>query len=124
MREFAMYSVSAGARRSRPLNFNSTSWPLTSTWGARPGEKIRSLTWPWDFSMARISWGTGKERGAGGAGGVSGGVSVELMVPLGGLWAEKWRDWRGSRSRRLLDSSLRGRGKSKGKLRYRYFWMV
>jgi hypothetical protein len=27
------------------LNFSSTSCPLTSTCGARPGEKIKSLTW-------------------------------------------------------------------------------
>ena len=31
--------VSCELRLSRPLNFNSTSWPLTSICGARPGKK-------------------------------------------------------------------------------------
>src|SRR5258708_38712244 len=51
-----------GDRHSRPLNFSSTSWPLTSTCGARPGEKMRALTCSRAFSMAPISCGTLKLR--------------------------------------------------------------
>src|SRR5258707_13518373 len=58
--------VSAAERHSRPLYFNSTSWPLTSICGARPGEKMRSLTCPLDLSIAAMSCAVGMTRCAGG----------------------------------------------------------
>src|SRR5260370_6129043 len=55
MMSLAMDCVSCELRHSSPLNLSSVSWPLTSTCGARPGEKIRSLTWELDFSMAETN---------------------------------------------------------------------
>src|SRR5580692_6778965 len=55
MMSLAMELLSSELRHSRPLYFSSTSWPLTSTCGARPGEKIKSLTCGLDFSMAVTS---------------------------------------------------------------------
>src|ERR1700728_1220329 len=54
-----MRAVSSGISRPTPGIFSCTSWPLTSTCGARPGEKIRSLILSADFTMAAISCGVG-----------------------------------------------------------------
>src|ERR1700730_17937478 len=67
MMSLAMLMVSCGVRDSRPLYLSSTNWPLNSICGARPGEKIRSLTWPWDLTMALMSWAVWMTRGACGA---------------------------------------------------------
>src|SRR2546428_13077796 len=95
MISLAMYMVSCGVRDSRPLYLSSTSWPLTSICGARPGEKIRSLTCGLDFSIAVTSWAAwmvrcaaGGDEGVGpcgvtGCGGIVG-VAMHLMASVRG----------------------------------------
>src|SRR6266700_7619984 len=87
---YAIERVSSGFKHSRPLNFSSTSCPLTSTCGARPGEKIKSLMWPPLLSMAAISCGTPKVRCLDSAEDVSGGALVTVVVvPMVGKLVEK-----------------------------------
>ena len=56
MMSLAIDCVSCELKHSKPLYLSSMSWPLTSIWGARPGEKIKSLTCGLDFSIAVTSW--------------------------------------------------------------------
>src|SRR3989454_5671755 len=81
MISLAMYMVSCGVRDSRPLYLSSTSWPLTSICGARPGEKIRSLTCGLAFSMAVTSGAVWIVLCAAGVGAVWGG-NVCVGVPM------------------------------------------
>ena len=73
-----MVRVSWEVRHSRPLYFSSTSWPLTSICGARPGEKMRSLTRSWALTMAVMSCAVWMMRGAEAGGGVCAGVGDGL----------------------------------------------
>ena len=65
IRSAAIRAVSSGFNIPTPGIFNWTSWPFTSTCGARPGEKIKSLI----FGAARnmVAMITGVATGAGAA---------------------------------------------------------
>jgi len=78
----AMRVVSSAVSIGTCSIFTGTSWPLSSTCGGRPGEKMRSLTFFETRSMAESSAVVGKAAlaaAAGAAGTPVGGV------PLGGI---------------------------------------
>ena len=59
IRSAAIRAVSSAVSTPTPLIFNCTSLPLTSTCGARPGEKIRSLVFGAACSIDAMMFGVG-----------------------------------------------------------------
>src|ERR1041385_4810587 len=68
-----MRTVSSGRSIGRPSIFTGVSWPLSSTCGGRPGEKIRSLT---DGDTRSIVARTPCVGGAGAAAGAAAGAGI------------------------------------------------
>src|SRR5271154_4838509 len=81
IRSTAIRAVSSGFNTPMPGIFNCTSSPFTSTWGARPGEKIKSLI----FGAARniVAMMTGVDTGAtdAAAGIVGTGTGISMAPP-------------------------------------------
>src|SRR3990172_4770214 len=68
IRSMAIWAVASGVRMGIPGIFTGVNWPLSSTCGGRPGEKIRSLTCLETPSIAtRIESVVGTAWGGGGA---------------------------------------------------------
>src|SRR5258708_31324337 len=88
----AMRRVASGKSLPTPAIFTSFNWPLISTWGARPGEKIRSLTCFEICSIVATIAAVDTLGAAGGAEGESGlalgawGDSSERFEGIGSSW--------------------------------------
>src|ERR1700733_7221554 len=82
IRSAAMRAVSSALSTPTPLIFNCMSWPWSSTCGARPGEKIRSLVFGAACSMDAmiLAVGAGPVDSAAGTG-VAGIVGSGMHAP-------------------------------------------